>query len=80
MKKLSVAFCALSILLANAMFLVLGYAYCNIYWQGKIGNTSAPASVAILYAIPFLLGICVCIVFSVVFWKKQKQSNQTEIN
>ncbi len=51
---------------------LVAYNYCNLNWLGKYGQTSAPASVASVYIIPYIIGIAVCIVLSVLFLKKRK--------
>ncbi len=73
MKKLTVLFGCLAVLLSNVMCAVVAYDYCNILWQGKYGITSAPAEIAFLDTIPFVIGIAVCILLAVVFWKKSKK-------
>ncbi len=72
MKKLSIVFGILAIILSDIMCAVVAYNYCNLNWLGKYGQTSAPASVAFVYIIPYIIGIAVCIVLSVVFLKKRK--------
>jgi hypothetical protein len=37
------------------------------------GGYSAPASVALLYALPFAAGIVICIVLAVYFFRKAKR-------
>ncbi len=72
MKKLSIIFGVLAIVLSDIMCAVVAYNYCNINWLGEHGATSAPASVAFLYSIPYVVGIVICSILSVVFWKKHK--------
>ncbi|MEG0895593.1 MAG: hypothetical protein RSE07_03255 [Oscillospiraceae bacterium] len=75
MKKLSVVFGILAILLSNIMCAVVAYNYSSLLWCGKYGGCSAPADVAFLYAIPFIVGIIVCVVVAVLLYKKSaKQS------
>ncbi len=71
MKKLSILFGVSAILLSDAMCAVVAYMYCHMQWLCDCGGTSAPASLAFLYAIPFLIGIAVCSMLSVMLWKKQ---------
>ena len=60
MKKISTLFIILIFVLSHLMCAVVslnyGYALCGI----KLGGFSAPAWVAFLYAIPFLIGIAAC--------------------
>lgn len=72
MKKLSILFSILAILLSDIMCYVVGYNYCNMKWGIKYSCFSAPASVAFLGCIPYLMGIAVCVVLAVLFCKKSK--------
>ena len=72
MKKISNIFIALAILLSNVMCAVVAYNYCAMQWGAKYEMYSAPASVAFLYAIPFGIGIAVCIAVSVILRKNFK--------
>ncbi len=72
MKKLSIIFGILAIVLSDIMCAVVAYNYCNLNWLGEYGQTSAPASVAFAYFIPYIIGIAACTVLSVLFWKKRK--------
>lgn len=71
MKTLSIIFGILAILLSNVMCAVVSFYYCDMLWRIKYAGLSAPASIAFFYAIPFLVGITVCLIFSIVFYKKQ---------
>ena len=69
MKLLSNLFLLLAVLLSDLMCAVVGYQYrgmlCGIAHEGY----SAPANVAFVYAIPFVVGIIACLV---VAWKLRK--------
>ena len=67
MLKNVLIFIALAILLSNAMCATVAYAYRDMLCGIAHGGYSAPASVSLLYAIPFILGIALCIVLSVHF-------------
>lgn len=69
MKKLSMLFVFLAILLSWIMCFVVGYNY------GLLKNVinSAPTYVAFLYAIPFLIAIIVCLIIAYTFYKKNRQ-------
>ena len=71
MKKISNIFIALAIILSNVMCAVVAYNYCAMQWGAKYAAYSAPASVAFLYAIPYGIGIAVCIVVAIVLRKKE---------
>ena len=70
MKKLSVCFWALALLLSNIMCAVVAWNYCDMLWGIKYAGYSAPASTAFLSAIPFVVGIAICIVLALFFKKK----------
>lgn len=65
MKKLSLIFAALSIILTNVMVAVIAYNYARIEMCIKYSGCSAPASVAFVYAIPFGIVIIACIVLAI---------------
>lgn len=73
MKILSTVFGALAILLSDIMCAVVAYNYCELLWGGKNAGYSAPASTAFLLAVPYLIGIVICIVLSVVFKKRTEK-------
>ena len=56
MKKLSTIFAVLAILLSDVMCAVVAYNYCALEWGGKYEAWSAPASTALLLAIPYAIG------------------------
>ena len=60
----------IAILLSDAMCAVVGYEYCALQWGGRYGECSAPPSVAFLYAIPFAVGILLCMILLWIFHKK----------
>ncbi len=69
-KNLRNLFVVLSLLLSHAMCAVIAYLYrdmrCGIAHMGY----SAPAAVVFLYAIPFIIGIGVCVALAIVCHKK----------
>lgn len=73
MKKLSWVCFAIAILLSDIMCAHVAYQYramlCGIAHMGY----SAPAGTAFLYAIPYALGITVCVIAGIVLRKKSKQ-------
>lgn len=60
----------LAIILSNIMCAVVAYNYCAIQWGGKYEGWSAPPSVAFLSAIPFVIGIIICVILAWIFHKK----------
>lgn len=74
MKVLSKVFGILAILLSDIMCAVVAYNYCELVWGGKYAGYSAPASIAFLLAIPYLIGIVICVVLAVVFKKRAEKA------
>lgn len=70
MKKLSIIFCLLAVLLSDIMCAVVAYNYRDILCSIEHAGYSAPASTAFLLAIPYLIGIVICIVLAITFMKK----------
>ena len=70
MKKLSIIFGILAVLLSDIMCAVVAYNYCDMLWGGQYAGYSAPAGTAFVYAIPFVIGIIVCVVLAFTFRKK----------
>ena len=70
MKKLSAFLCVLAALLSDVMCAVVAYNYCDLLWGGKYAGYSAPASTAFIYAVPFAIGIIVCIALAIICRKK----------
>ena len=72
MKKLCTLFTILAVLLSEIMCAVVAYSYrgmlCGIAHQGF----SAPATVAFLYAIPFIAAIALCAGLAIHFCRKAK--------
>lgn len=70
MKKISNLFIILAIILSNVMCAVVAYNFCEMQWGIKYAGYSAPAWVAFLYAIPYIIGIVVCVVVAFFLRKK----------
>lgn len=64
MKRFRVFWLVLAVLLSDAMCAVVGFAYSDMLWGIRYACYSAPASVAFLYAVPFLAGIALCLVLA----------------
>lgn len=73
MKKISNLFWVLAVILSNIMSAVVAYNYSELKWGIKYAGYSAPASVAFIYAIPYGIGIVVCIVLALVLRKKENK-------
>ena len=70
MKKLSILFVILAIVLSDIMCFVVAYNYRSMLCGIEHAGFSAPASIAFLYAIPFMVGIMVCTILAIRFYKK----------
>ncbi len=70
MKKLSIIFGVLAVLLSDIMCAVVAYNYCSLLWGNQHAGYGAPASTAFVYAIPYAIGIIVSVVLAIVFRKK----------
>lgn len=66
-RRISLVFAALGVLLFGTMCAVVAYNYAALE---HCAGCSAPASVALLLAIPFALGIIICAVIAAVLWKR----------
>ena len=72
MKKLGYLFAIIALLLSHIMCAVVAYNYAYMRCAIEHCGNSAPAYVAFLYAIPFALGIAMCVILSVCFFRKQR--------
>ena len=70
MKALSTVFLILAVLLSDVMCAVVAYNYCDMVWGIKCAGYSAPAWAAFATAIPFAIGIVVCVILAIFFKKK----------
>ena len=70
-KRLTYLFAALAILLSNVMCATVAYNYCALQLGGQYGLYSAPAYVAFFLAIPYGIGIIICVVLACFFYKKR---------
>lgn len=70
MKKISIVFSELAVLLSDIMCAVVAYNYRDMLCGIEHAGYSAPASTAFLLAIPYLIGIVICIVVALSFKKK----------
>lgn len=70
MKKLSIIFALLAVLLSNIMCATVAYNYRDMLCGIEHAGYSAPASTVFLYAVPFVVGIIICVVLAIRFRKK----------
>lgn len=71
MKKVSFLFTCLAILLSDVMCAVVAFNYGKMLWGTENAGYSAPAQTAFLWAIPFLIGIVICIIVAVIAYKRK---------
>lgn len=72
MKLLYRLFLLIAVILSHIMCGVVAYNYCDMEWKIKVAGNSAPASIAYLYAIPFVIGIVLCIIGAFYFKNKSR--------
>ena len=70
MKKLSLLFTVLAILLSDMMCFIVAYHYRDMLCGIEHAGYSAPAGTAFLYAIPFVCGIILCVALAIRLRKK----------
>lgn len=70
MKKPSHLFAAAAILLSNVMCAVTAYRYRDMLCSIAHGGASAPASVALLTAVPFAVGIVLLVAAALHFHRR----------
>lgn len=66
-------FIIIAIILSDIMCANVAFEYCNMLWGIKYAGYSAPANVAFLLTIPYVIVILICIVFSCAFWRKSNK-------
>ena len=60
-------------LLSNVMCAVVAYNWCALEWGGRYAGYSAPPDTALLYAIPFLVGIAGCVTGALLCKRREKR-------
>ncbi len=74
LKCLSRCFTLLAVLLSDVMCAVVAYNYRGLLCAGAHMGASAPANVAFFLAIPFAVGIAVCLIVSAVLRGKAEHA------
>ena len=72
-KYLSHVFAALAVLLSDVMCATVAYNYCDMQWGIRYRGYSAPANVAFIFIIPYVIGIAICIILSWTFYKRNRK-------
>lgn len=70
MKSFSLVFWVLAVLLSDVMCAVAAYNYRDMLWGIQYGGYSAPAWTALLVAVPYGIGIAVCVILALSFRRK----------
>lgn len=78
MKILSKIFYIIAFLLNEAMIGVVFYNYGMMEMGIKYAGYSAPANVSYFLAIPFLIGIIICLILGYICGRKEKKSDGNE--
>ena len=76
MKKMSILFACLAILLSDIMCAVVSSSYTSMLWGIQYEGYSAPAETAFFYAIPFAAAIVLCVLLSVYFKKRADRAKR----
>ncbi len=71
MKRLPLIFTALALILSHLMCIVVASIYTSMLCGVEHQGFSAPASTAFIYAVPFVIGIIICVLFAFFFKKKK---------
>jgi hypothetical protein len=71
-KIISIGFILIAVVLSNIMSATVAYKFCYIKYTNEM--YSAPPSVAYYFAIPYMIGILICILFAIVSYKKFKKN------
>ena len=72
-KKIAICFWIMAVLLSDIMCVVVAYTYCDMVWGIRYAGYSAPASTAFMLAIPFVIGIVICVALAIFFKRKTSQ-------
>jgi hypothetical protein len=73
-KKLSVCFWVLALILSHLMCAAVAYRYCDMLWGIRYAGYSAPAETAFFLIIPFAAGIAVSVLLALFFRHKASSS------
>ena len=71
MKRLPLVFTGIALILSHLMCVVVASNYTSMLCAIEHQGFSAPASTAFIYAVPFIIGIAICIALALFFKKKK---------
>lgn len=74
-RKLSITFGSIAILLMNVMCAVTAYSYRGMQCAVSHRGASAPAEVALLVAIPYIIAVAVCVALACGFYGASKKNS-----
>ena len=72
-KILAIILIIIGLILSHIMCAHVAFEYCNMLWGIKCAGYSAPANVAFLFIIPYMLCIIIVFVIALIFLKKSKK-------
>ena len=72
-KTLAISFVLVALILSHVMCASVAFAYCTMLWGIQYAGYSAPADVAFLLILPYMLGIIAALVIAYVFWKNYRK-------
>ncbi len=73
MKKCTVVFLVIGLLLSDVMCAHVAFRYCDMLWGIEYAGYSAPANTAFLLAVPYLIGIVVSFAVAYLFNRKLRK-------
>jgi len=69
-KAYAIGLIVAALVMSHIMCAHIAYVYCEMRWGIEYAGYSAPAGVAFILLIPYVIGIIVALVAASVFWKK----------
>lgn len=72
-KNLSILFISVALIISHTMVAVVSRNYANIICWSEHEGFSGNTSIAFIIGIPYLIGLIVCIIFAIIFYKKGRR-------
>ena len=69
-KACTTGFIVVALILSHIMCIHVAYAYSNMLWGIEYAGYSAPANVAFILIIPYMVGVLLALVIALVFRKR----------
>lgn len=73
-KLATIVFSVIAILLSDIMCAIVAYNYCDMLYGIEYKGYSAPASIAYVCAIPYSIGIIVCVLLAIFSFRNMKKN------